>query len=347
MTLDTDEHGKVLGYTQADSTRVAKFLPHQIIHVSADAPRGSLFGVGVAEKAQIPVRIWLYTAGLLEQTMKRGNPPNLHVNFGLETPDTEIRRWRAQYMSRNLGAANIGTPVTTKGDTTVKEQGFGKIVEMLATLDQQRDVILSVSGVPPSKVGIIETGNLGGGTGSSQDKTFRVNTCGPISEIVLEKFNYALCQAFGIADWKMVFGEVDWRDDKTVEEIRDIRIKNGSWTLNDYLNDVGRPTVPYGDIHILVDRSNLVNWADMARFSAATIAAKELVGIEAQGGPIASTKSGAAAPPGTTPKDDPAKADDAVPPSDDSTATTKAKAKESYTAKTLERIKRYYLDMED
>lgn len=274
MTVDADEHGTVSGYTQTLGYRTAHFEEHEIIHVSMDAPKGSLFGIGTAQKALLPTLVWLFTSALLKETMRKGNPPHLHVGFSTETQDADIRRWLQQYQVMNLGSGNIGTPLTTRGATTVADLGYGKIGEYLSTLDQQRDVILSTAGVPPSKVGVIESGNLGGGTGTSQDRTFRVNTCGPISEIVLEKFNFALLAAFGIADWKLTFGNVDWRDDKVMEEIRDMRLKNGSWSLNRYRQEIGEPDVgPEGDIPALILTRIMMAWRDFDEYSAAQVTA--------------------------------------------------------------------------
>ena len=68
-------------------------------------------------------------------------------------------------------------------------------------------------GVPPAKASIIESGNLGGGTGEAQDKSFRVNTCAPIAELVLEKLNFAIVRmGFGIEGWRLKFEDIDWRD---------------------------------------------------------------------------------------------------------------------------------------
>jgi len=102
-----------------------------------------------------------------------------------------------------------------------------------------------------------------------------VNTCGPTGELALEKFSFALCyQAFGVKDWRIKFGEVDWRDDLVVEQIRDLRLRNGSWTANRYRKDIGEPSIEGGDDPVLVDRQNLVLWADMAALSKASVAAK-------------------------------------------------------------------------
>ena len=167
---------------------------------------------------------------------------------------------------------SIGNLFETKGGAIVHEMGQNQISNWLNTLQQRRDEILSGYGVPPSKVGVIEAGNIGGGTGTQQDKTFRVNTCGPIQEIVLEKLTFALLhQAYGIKDWILKFGVVDWRDDEVIEQIRDMRIRNGTWTLNRARADIGEPAVPGGDDPILVDRQNMVLWSDLEELSQANL----------------------------------------------------------------------------
>jgi len=135
--------------------------------------------------------------------------------------------------------------------------------------------VLSTIGVPPAKIGVIEAGNLGGGTGESQDKTYRVNMIIPVQALVLEKLNYHLLQrGFGITDWRLEFGEIDYRDSQVVENIRDMRLRNGAYVLNRYRDEIGEPPVPGGDQPVLVDRQNLVQWVDMDAMSKAGVALK-------------------------------------------------------------------------
>jgi hypothetical protein len=99
-----------------------------------------------------------------------------------------------------------------------------------------------------------------------------VNTCGPIQELVLEKFSFALLhQAYDIKGWHLKFGVVDWRDDEVIEKIRDMRIRNGTWTLNRGRSDIGEPAVDGGDDAILVDRQNMVLWSDLKDLSHANL----------------------------------------------------------------------------
>lgn len=273
MFIEADEHGKVLKYVQKTETnRRAEFDLKEVIHVKFDGPGSTLYGISPTQKLIIPITSWLYTAALVRSTMKRGDPLRVWIDWPMGLPESEIKRYGQQYHVRNLGAKNIGNPVETKGGAILKELGLNQIQHWMVNLDKRRDEILSGYGVPPSKVGVIESGNIGGGTGTSQDRMFRVNTVGPSQELILEKWTFALLkQAYAIDDWVLQFGTVDWRDDEVIERIRDLRIRNGSNTLNRARADIGEPPVDGGDDPILVDRQNMVLWSDLKGLSTANL----------------------------------------------------------------------------
>ncbi|MEV8324520.1 phage portal protein [Kitasatospora sp. NPDC056731] len=327
MTVLSDQHGEVTGYRQdVDGVRSAEFVPEDVIHISLDAPRGGLYGVSPAAKALLPVTAWLFWEATLKECGRRGDPPRLHVDLA-HYQDSDVQRWREQYTVHNLGPKAVGTPVITTAGGGVQVLDPRKVTDYLDATRQLRDEIISCFGTPPSKLGIIESGNLGGGTGEQQDKTFRVNTIIPIANLLLEKLNYHLLQeGFGISDFHLEFAEIDYRDSKVVEEIRDIRLRNGSYTLNRYRDEIGEPPVPGGDDAILVDRQNLVLWADMASMSSAQVAKAaapgvaagvQVPGVEIQPEPAQPADTGAAAgsdAPGATtdPEDKPGLAKDAA-----------------------------------
>lgn len=273
MTVVSDQHGEVTGYVQSvDGVRSANFKPDQVIHISLDAPRGGLYGVGPAQKALLPATAWLFTMATIKECFRRGDPPRVHVDLA-HYSDTDVQRWREQYQVYNLGPKAVGTPVITTGGGHVGVLDPRKVTDYLDAARQLRDEIIAEFGVPPSKVGVIETGNLGGGTGEAQDKTFRVNTIIPISNLVLEKFNFHLVQVgFGIEDYQLQIPEIDMRDSKTVEEIRDLRLRNGSYTLNRYRDEIGEPPVAGGDDAVIQDRQGITTWQDVETMSKAMIA---------------------------------------------------------------------------
>lgn len=286
MVPFADEHGYIQKYVQVlDQGREVTFDPHEVIQVSMDSLRGGVYGIGPTQKLLLPITNWLFTAGLLKETMRKGNPPRLHFDYPTETSLPEIERNLEQYQTHNLGIPNIGNPIVTRGRGVPTEIKSSAIAEYLATLDKERDVITSGYGVPNRKVGIAEAGSLGGqGAEAGQDRTFEVNTCGPTAELMLEKVNFALLAPFGVTGWRLGFGRVDWRDDDTIEKMRDLRLRNGSWTLNRYRAEIDEAPVDGGDVPVLVDRQNLVAWSDLPELSKATVAATRAKGGQAAEG---------------------------------------------------------------
>lgn len=305
MVPIADEHGYIAKYVQVvDPGRTVEFEPHEVIQVSMDTLRGGVYGIGPTQKLLLPITNWLFTAGLLKETMRKGNPPRLHFDYPIETPLPEIERNQAMYQTHNIGIPNIGNPINTRGKAVPTEFKVAQIAEYLATLDKERDVITSGYGVPNRKVGIAESGSLGGaGAEAGEDRTFEVNTCGPISELILEKVNFALLDAFGVAGWTLGFGRVDWRDDDTIEKMRDLRLRNGSWVLNRYRAEIGEPPVDGGDVPVLVDRQNLVAWSDLPALSKATVAATQAKSQQPDGpaGPAGDDPAGQGSVPAVAP----------------------------------------------
>lgn len=271
-----DAHGIIDGYVQiTDLQQRAEFAAHEVIHISLDSPRSGIYGVSPTEGALLPITVWLFTAATIKEVFRKGNPPTFHADFPASMSGGEINRWVAKYLVQNLGPRNIGTPIPTKGGATLTELKQGALAEYLAAKDQARDEILATYGVPPAAAGVIESGNIGGGTGEAQDKTFRVNTCKPTAALVLEKLVYAIVrQGFGIQDWTLKFADVDMRDSQVIEGIRDTRIRNGTWTVNKGRADIGEAPVEGGDEAVIIDKQNIVLIRDLEAASHAGIAEK-------------------------------------------------------------------------
>ena len=305
-TPEADEHGVITGYVQVtDSGKRAEFKPHEVIHISLDAARPGVFGVSPTQAAMLPITAWLFAAACGKEMMRKGLPPNVHVDHPANTSQPELRKWKESYLAGNIGIKNIGAPVVSKGGAHLGEMQSGKVADVLAAKNQSRDEINACYGCPPAKVGVIESGNLGGGTGEAQDRTFHIDTCDPIAELVIEKLQFAIAvQGFGVTDWHLKFPEVDYRDSEVVEGIRDTRLRAGAYTLNRYRAEIGEGPVDGGDDAVLVDRQNLVLWQDMAAMSKATVAGMGAPGVAAGetppgGEPLAGAD--AAQPPGQLP----------------------------------------------
>src|ERR1035437_9664380 len=143
MTILSDEHGILRGYHQSMPTgREVTFAPHEVIHVKFDSPGGGLYGLSPTQKNILPITSWLFTAALVKETMKRGDPIRAHVDWPLALPPSEMKRFQEQFQVRNLGARNIGNLFETKGGAHVQELGANQVKNWLDVLQQRRDEIL-------------------------------------------------------------------------------------------------------------------------------------------------------------------------------------------------------------
>lgn len=275
MTVLSDEHGEVTGYRQdVDGMRTASWDINGVIHISLDAPRGGLYGVSPAQLALLPITAWIFTMATIQETFRRGDPPRMHVDLA-HFEDNDVQRWREQYTVYNLGPKAVGNPLITTGGGAVQVLDPRKVTDYLDAERVLRDQIISSFGVPPSKVGIIETGNIGGGSGEAQNKSFQINTVIPIANLLLEKLNYHLVKVgFKIQGWHFEFAEVDFRDSITVEQVRELRLKYGAYSINDWRAELGKQPIPGGDTNIVDTRTGIVAWDDMEAMSKASIANK-------------------------------------------------------------------------
>lgn len=175
-----DVHGSVTGYVQvSDYGQRVQFEPRQIIYISLDSARSGVFGVSPTQAMMGPITAWLFAASTGKEMFRKGLPPVIHADLPQSMPENDAKRWGQQYVSGNLGAKNIGRPITTRGGGKITQMQSGKVADVLAFLDQKRDEVIAGYGVPPAKAGVIESGNLGGGTGEDQDRALDLNTMIP------------------------------------------------------------------------------------------------------------------------------------------------------------------------
>lgn len=79
-------------------------------------------------------------------------------------------------------------------------------------LDNRDEEVRSYA-IPPHRIGIIESGNLGGGTGESQTETYKNGIIKPRQE-KLELIFTRIMKINGVTDWKFKFDELDSVDEQ-------------------------------------------------------------------------------------------------------------------------------------
>lgn len=100
-----------------------------------------------------------------------------------------------------------------------------------------RDEILRANGMMPNRIGIIETGNIGAGTGESQIEIYKASMVEPIQEMLERTINAILHretpQGFGLKSLKFKLNDLDTSDELVQAQIASLIASTGWPTFND------------------------------------------------------------------------------------------------------------------
>lgn len=108
-----------------------------------------------------------------------------------------------------------------------------------------RDTILSNYGIPPIYLGIVETANLGTGTGESQKEVFKMVLNGR-ARLIEDGFNKALGRS-GFREYFNI-GDFDIEDKLKRTQIENQQLTSGVKTINEVRAGYHLDRVPWGDV---------------------------------------------------------------------------------------------------
>lgn len=207
MKIKTDAHGVILGYKQAvDTASPVDFEESEVVHFKMPSKGSRVYGesklVALAKSITADLHARAYNAAFF----KNGARLKGIITFPGATAE-QIERNRV-YLE------NIAKkPELSRGDLLFEGDAKYQAVqtspgelEFQELIKLTRDEVLAVYGVPPSKVALIETGNIGSGSGDSQDRTFQEETIAPIQIKTEDKINKKiLVEGLGITDYEFRF----------------------------------------------------------------------------------------------------------------------------------------------
>ncbi|HQG60378.1 MAG TPA: phage portal protein, partial [Caldisericia bacterium] len=105
-----------------------------------------------------------------------------------------------------------------------------------------RDLMVVAHGVPPHLLGIIESGNLGGGTGQSQLQNFKNLVIAPRQRFLEERINRTIIrEGLGISGWRFRFNEMDAEDELCRAQTDKILIDSGMISADEARARMGLP----------------------------------------------------------------------------------------------------------
>jgi phage portal protein BeeE len=220
-----------------------QFEPDEIVHIKDPDIRGSVWGES---------NIDILAADIALEVLGRTHTTNILENNGLDPRgvleyDSSIddEKWNSEIARLSALAQTehkTGTLIVRGGKYT-RASSSNQDMEFMELMKDVRDRILATYGVPPAKVSIIETANLGSGSGLSQDKQFKKTLSGKS-----KLFEGAFKKVLGRSGFNEVFqyGDLDLEDKQQRASIEDIQIRNGSVTVNEVRSGYAMEPVDWG-----------------------------------------------------------------------------------------------------
>lgn len=261
MGYRTNRFGQITDFIQQmDTTREPQALDaRNIIRWWFPHPRSAVEPFAPAERIQDAVNIDKKMVNWMTTFFQKG----AKFPYTIEgvADENEADRFLVWFRQNFTGEKNAHVPPITWGNAKIVPSGKGSLdMDFEKGMDRMRTITFGAYGVPPAIAGIIESGNIGGGTGEDQEKSFQYNTCDPIRHQYFEKFNYRIVQGgFNIHDYRVTTRYADYRTDEAIAKIQDMHIRNGSVTINEARSEMGK--VPYakgGDEAVIVAAREII-----------------------------------------------------------------------------------------
>lgn len=220
------------------------FEPENLIHIYEPSIelRGSKWGTSLIDT--IAQNIALEVLGLNHNKdvfENHGLDPRGVISFDKDLKPQMVK----DNIARLKKQKNKKGIIAMQGGNYQQTNNSNKDMEFLELIRYSRDCIITMFGVPPAKVDIIETGNLGTGTGESQDKNFAKVIDGNC-KVIENAFNKNL----GRSGFQELFEFIreDHENKLNRAEIEDKQLRNGTTFINEVRSGYGLEPVDWGNV---------------------------------------------------------------------------------------------------
>ena len=215
------------------------YEPHELIHIYKPSLHGKErhFGTSIIEECGASIALLnnalrfnndiLHNKGLNPGTILSFDKDISTQNFNMELERINAMRKQADEQ---------GGLLALRGATFESGIQSNKDMSYMELMKFARDNIISAFGVPPQKVEVIETANLGAGTGESQDKNWK-QTFEGASKFITTPINQHLKRAGFNERYKL--NPIDIQDKLLNAQVNEVYLRNGVFDVNEVRNELG------------------------------------------------------------------------------------------------------------
>jgi HK97 family phage portal protein len=247
MRVRYDDHGYIMGYVQRLGQNTVQFAPEEVIHFRLNSRGSTQYGMSPIETLLMAVDTDLKAQIYITKYYENFGAPKGLYKMKNATPE-QVRRNRLYLATQVAGIENSHRNLMLEGD--VEYQQISSEMKDTASLDVRRflrEEIFAVYGIPPSKVAVIESGNIGSGTGDAQDAAFKKETVYPMQNKIGGKLTLQLIRTlFGIDTYQFTFNREDSEDALSKAKVHQIYLQGGVVDSNEVRADMGKK--PKNDI---------------------------------------------------------------------------------------------------
>jgi phage portal protein BeeE len=272
MTKQTDEHGRITGYTQIlPEGKKIQFEPSQIMNFCLRGVQDEVYGSSPLAPLEHDLIIDLYRQtyikAQLENSTKIGN-----IITMTDAPPEEMSRLQEWMNLRARGPANAGQNVVTNAGTefvTAPPTPYDVEMDLANSLKEK---IVCCLGIPLAKLGTADKGTLGDSTQDGANKTYIEVTVKPLARLIERQFNLHLIpdfQVVGVSGYGIAILTEDIDLISTQAEMLVNLIDSGVFTRNEAR--VVLKQVPFkdeGDVPIVMTSSGAMKLKDIEQNNA-------------------------------------------------------------------------------
>ena len=217
------------------------YEPNDLIHIKMPNPekRNSVWGLGSIEVCSdwiaLEINALKYNNDLL---LNDGLDPNTIITYDKDVSDrnfqSEVKRLNAERAAPKQ--RNKKQLMILKGANVQSNIRSNRDMNYLELLKYARDQIIRAFQVPPQLAGIIETANLGSGSGDSQKKDWKTTFDGA-KTFVENAFNQTL-KHHGFQE-RFHYQNMDVIDEYYEAQVAQMQIASGVKTVDEVRNEMG------------------------------------------------------------------------------------------------------------
>lgn len=233
-------------YQQQVPAGMEDFTRNEVIHISDGDVSGRFYGTPRLLSAVLLIGTMQKALKYNYMTFRGQRYPKSLVSVGQLLQPGDIDRITAQ-MEQQAQENPNGIGIIDSPDLkSLRLIDSNRDMEFMAMTKYIERSICAVFRVPPIKIGISETGGAGIVVGHTQMVTYWDNVEG-LQRQIAESLNQFFYDHLGLRAWKLKFksGRPPLYNEQAV--IEDLRIKNGSMTINEARIEHGLDPVPWGD----------------------------------------------------------------------------------------------------